>query len=80
MPTLAEIQQRAAELGLSPDLQRSDAALERLLTLGAIVTRAEPTRGRPSSLWSAIPKNPQKNQEAEAAANEELAESEEGDF
>jgi hypothetical protein len=59
---------------------RIDAALERLLTLGTIATRAEPTRGRPSSLWSAIPKTPQENQQAEAAANEELAESEEGDF
>src|ERR1700679_3083156 len=36
---------------------RIDTALEKLLTLGAISTRTEPTGGRPSSLWSVMPRD-----------------------
>jgi hypothetical protein len=39
------------------EAHRIDTALEKLLTLGAISTRTEPTGGRPSSLWSVMPRD-----------------------
>ena len=35
--------------------ERVEAALEQLLSLGAINQRSQPSQGRPSTLWSAIP-------------------------
>jgi hypothetical protein len=35
---------------------RIDAALEQLISLGAIYQRSQPTGGRPSTLWSATPR------------------------
>jgi hypothetical protein len=47
---------------------RIDAALEQLISLGAIDQRNQPTGGRPSTLWSAIP---QSECLAEAGSHEE---------
>ena len=44
---------------------RIEAALEQLISLGAIYPSSQPTGGRPSTLWSAIP-------ESECLAGEEL--------
>jgi hypothetical protein len=44
---------------------RIEAALEQLISLGAIYQSSQPTAGRPSTLWSAIP-------ESECLAGEEL--------
>jgi hypothetical protein len=44
---------------------RIEAALEQLISLGAIYLSSQPTGGRPSTLWSAIP-------ESECLAGEEL--------
>ena len=44
---------------------RIEAALEQLISLGAISQTSQPTGGRPSTLWSAIP-------ESERLAGEEL--------
>jgi hypothetical protein len=62
------------------EAHRIDAALEKLLTLGAISTRTEPTGGRPSSLWSVMPRDQHEDQGASAAENEEVAENDEADL
>jgi hypothetical protein len=57
---------------------RIEAALEQLLSLGAIYPSSQPTGGRPSTLWSAVPESESSNKEKshdesalEETANEE---------
>jgi hypothetical protein len=57
---------------------RIDLALDKLVALGALSARAEPTGGRPSTLWSAIPTQEQEDNEAFAEEDEDLLESEWG--
>jgi hypothetical protein len=53
------------------ECNRIDAALEKLVVLGALTTHSEPTRGRPSTLWSAIEEGEhEKNEEPIAEDNE----------
>jgi hypothetical protein len=62
------------------EAHRIDAVLEKLLILGALSTHSEPTAGRPSSLWSVMPRDQPEDQEASAAENEEPEENEQVDF
>jgi hypothetical protein len=49
------------------DCDRLDAALEKLVALGALSPLSEPTGGRPSTLWSAMQENEhQESDESEA--------------
>jgi hypothetical protein len=46
-------------------------ALEKLVALGALSIRTEPTAGRPSTLWSLIAEDQQEDKQASPAENEE---------
>ena len=47
------------------ETNRIDAALETLVTLGALTNYSETTGGRPSSLWSAMEENePEQNEQS----------------
>jgi hypothetical protein len=50
---------------------RIDAALETLVTLGAINHRSEPTGGRPSAHWSALVESEHEQNEESVVENEE---------
>jgi hypothetical protein len=57
---------------------RIEAALEQLISLGAIYQSSQPSGGRPSTLWSAVPESESLNDEKsddestlEETANEE---------
>ena len=65
---------KASDVGLSKnrisrlfhghlESDRIDAALEKLIALGALSTQSEPTGGRPSTLWSATPESQSLNEE-----------------
>ena len=52
---------------------RIEAALEQLISLGAIYQSSRPTGGRPSTLWSAIPESeclPEEESHHESTAEE----------
>jgi hypothetical protein len=53
---------------------RIDAALEKLVALGALSNHSEPTGGRPSTLWSAIEQDEDEQNEESEAADEEPVE------
>jgi hypothetical protein len=55
---------------------RIDAALEKLVALGALTSHSEPTGGRPSTLWSAIEEDEHEENEESVAEDEEPAEDE----
>jgi hypothetical protein len=55
---------------------RIDAALEKLVALGALTTHSEPTAGRPSTLWSAIDEDEHEENGESLAEDEEPAEDE----
>jgi hypothetical protein len=54
---------------------RIDAALEKLVALGALSPKSEPTGGRPSTLWSAMEE--EEYQESDSVAEEENSQAEE---
>ena len=53
---------------------RIDAALETLVTLGALDIRNEPTGGRPTTRWAAITSDQHQNNAESLAEDEEPAE------
>ena len=55
---------------------RIDAALEKLVALGALTVHSEPTGGRPATLWSAIAEDEDEENEESVAEDEEPAEEE----
>jgi hypothetical protein len=57
------------------ELGRIDAALEHLVALGALNAHRQPTGGRPSTLWSAIPEHePEENEESTAEHQQPVTE------
>ena len=56
------------------DSNRIDAALEKLVALGALAPRSEPTAGRPSTLWSVTEKEGNQENEELGAEQEQPAE------
>ena len=52
------------------EANRIDAALEKLVTLGALTSHSEPTGGRPSTLWSAIEEDEDEENEESVAEDE----------
>jgi hypothetical protein len=57
---------------------RIDAALEKLVTLGALYAQSEATGGRPSTLWSVIEENEREENEESRAEEEDPAEDQYG--
>jgi hypothetical protein len=53
---------------------RIDAALETLIALGALITRSEPTGGRPSTRWAAIAADEHEKNAESVAEDKEPAE------
>src|ERR1700722_13422302 len=58
------------------EADRIDAALETLVVLGALDIRSEPTGGRPTTRWAAIPSDQHQNNAESLAEDEEPAEDE----